>query len=290
MAANQDKPSAVFAARPDWDTIEQLVVLDSLPIPRWLGYLGTLPPVNGTPDNGWIYDLLRNSPLVFATQGEAVFIHKRLYHQILPPQMRSAFGICSACSMLNDNNRSMFFRAVDAEVSILLAPTSKSTLLEDLARLQAAVLYQIMRIFYGNLEQRIKAERQEYLIRAFALMVLRRVDPQTEDTEMEWNKWILAESIRRTAVIAFKLYTMYSIFRHGVCREAVAIGMLPVSPNSGSWSSQSVYAQHSNRDLTLTHHDYARQLAETGRHDLEPFEKLLLVAAKDCPLTGISNG
>jgi hypothetical protein len=288
MPAVAEEASAVVAPQSTLDPIVSFVDLDRLPIPRWLGHLGVLPPVTGTPDNGWVYDLLRESPLVFATQGEAVFIHKSLYHQTLPPQIRSAFGICSACSMLNDNNRSYFFRAVDAEVSGLPVSNSKSTLRDDLATLQAAVLYQIIRIFYGSLEQRIKAERQEYLIRAFALSVLQRADAEIEDTEIKWTRWILAESIRRTAVIAFKLFTMYSIFKQGVCSEGVAIGMLPVSPKSGSWSSQSVYAQHSNRGLTLTHHEYARQLAKAGRYDLEPFEQLLLVAAKDCPLTVVS--
>jgi hypothetical protein len=75
----------MFTAQLDLDPTVPFIDLDCLVIPRWLGYLGTLPPVTGTPDNGWIYDLLRDAPLVFAAQGESVFIHKSLYHQILPP-------------------------------------------------------------------------------------------------------------------------------------------------------------------------------------------------------------
>jgi hypothetical protein len=54
----------------------------------------------------------------------------------------------------------VLFHSLDAEIAELLSPAPMSTILEDLVRLQAAVLYQIIRIFFGGLEQRIVAERQ----------------------------------------------------------------------------------------------------------------------------------
>ena len=178
---------------------------------------------------------------------------------------------------MNQRNRPFLFDVLTAEITDLLSPLPTSTLFENLARLQAAVLYQVIRFFYGSLEQRIIAERQELLIRSFGLKLIQQADIELRQMQPDWEAWILAESIRRTVVVAFKLYTLYWTFKYGVCIETRAMNMLPVSVNPCAWVSREVYLRNADRDETTTYAEFATIWGTSPREEPDNFEKLLLV-------------
>ncbi|KAE9367706.1 hypothetical protein N431DRAFT_429024 [Stipitochalara longipes BDJ] len=251
-------------------------------IPNMTGNLGDLPPIKGcTPTWTWVFEQIRNFPLAFARQAETVFIHKALYGDSFPKPLRMAFGICAACASINDRNRSVLFQSLDAEIRELLSSAPRSTLLEDVARLQAAVLYQIIRLFYGGLEQRIVAERQEFLIRSYGLTLLLRADAELQTAQQTWETWLLAESIRRTVLISFKLYTIYSNYTYGICAEAAAIGILPVSTQPGLWHSRGAYLRCLAQEKTTTYGDFTSGWLAAPRKKVELYEKFLLVGCKE---------
>jgi len=251
-------------------------------IPRVLGDLGDLSPIKGcTPSWAWVFEQIKDFPIAFARQAETVFIHGALYGDSFPKPLRAAFGICAACVSINDRNRSVLFQALDAEIKELLSSSPTSTLLEDLSRLQAAVLYQIIRIFYGVIEERIVAERQEFLIRSYGLTLLLRAESELQTGERTWETWLLAESIRRTVLISFKLYTVYSNYTYGTCAEAAAIRMLPVSTQPGLWNSRGAYLGCTIQEETTTYHEFSSIWLAAPRKEVELFEKFLLVGCKE---------
>lgn len=251
-------------------------------IPRIPGHMGELPPVSAyVAGMAWVFDQIRDYPLAFAEQAETTFIHKTMYQNSFPRPLRAAFGICAGCLSLNERNQSLLFQALDAEISELLIPGSTCSLLENLARLQAIVLYQIIRLFYGQLEQRVVAERQEFLVRSYALTLLQRVDTELQNAPRIWESWIFAESIRRTVFMSFKVYTIYAAFKYKSCAEITAMNMLPVSTIQGSWNSRDTYLQYLDRDETTTHRDFASVWAKAGWKEVEPFERFLLMDCKE---------
>lgn len=275
----------------------------TLSIPRPLGSLGRVQPVSHLPGYAhltWIFDLLRNSPLTFAAQGETVYIHKALFQGgRVPGPLLTAFGISAGCASLNDRNRDILFQALDAQMNDLLlatptASTASMWLLDDLARFQAIVLYQIIRLFYGDVGQRVVSERQAYAVRAQGLRLLRSIDAtgaadqemQAVVTKQAWEQWILAESIRRTVFVAFKLYTVHTAFRYGHCVETAALDMLPVSTRPArAWYSREFYdgweasSGTAERDDTTTVGAFISGLGMIERADLEAFEQIILSAA-----------
>ena len=261
----------------DRSLTRQLNKLQCPSIPKLLGHLGELEPVVGKENWAWVFGQIQNCPLAFATQAETVFIHKSLYPDSFPRPLRAAFGICAGSLSLNERNQSVLFQTLDAEITELLTPALTSTLLDDLVRLQAAVLYQIIRLFYGGIEQRIVAERQEFLLRSYGLTVLQRADAELRNAQRTWENWLLAESIRRTVLIAFKLYTLYSNFRYRICSEMNALVILPVSTKPDSWTSREAYLQYPEQDDTIAYADFSSYRATVQRREVEPFEKLLLV-------------
>ncbi|KAF1809823.1 hypothetical protein P152DRAFT_367210, partial [Eremomyces bilateralis CBS 781.70] len=250
-------------------------------IPNFLGNLGEIQPVSGnTKSWQWVIDQLKSYPQTFAQNAETPFIHKELYLNQSPAPIRAAFGICAAHIFVNDGNKSMLNRTLNAEVTELLRPALDETILQALARMQALVLYQIIRMLYGDLEQRISAEQQENSIAASGLQLLRRADWELQGEQPTWKNWILAESIRRTVMVAFMSYAVYSLFKHGICPEFPTLSMLPVSTKANLWGSPGVGVQHHILDKTMKYHEYTDNWCAFPQLDPAPFEKMLLVACK----------
>lgn len=249
--------------------------------PRWIGPLGNLAPITASKTWNWVFDQIRRCPQVFAERAETIFIHKSLFSEKqLPQPLRTAIGICTG-TLSNKVNHKLLFQVLDSETVALLTSSLTLSLQEELYKLQALTLYQIIRLFYGQMTQRIVAERQEYLVRSYALKLLQLSDTQLRNAPRTWETWILAESIRRTVYIAFKLYTSYAMSRYGMCSEIQAMNMLPISTNSGFWHSSDGYGlQHPVQDGVMTYADFAEFYGKTPRSVVEPFEKLIIVGCK----------
>ncbi|KAH7014806.1 hypothetical protein EDB80DRAFT_747987 [Ilyonectria destructans] len=244
------------------------------------GNLGDLPPVGGLQFWDSILDHMRNYALEFGQGAENTFIHKGLFAASFPRPLRAAWTICAGCLSINDRNRKMLFQALDAELSELIAPSTPvvtSTLLEDLVWLQAVLLYQMIRFFFGGIEQRSTAERQEYIVRSYGLRLLQRANVELANAERTWENWILAESIRRTVFIAFKLYTMYSYLRYRICDQYEALKALPVSTKLGSWESRDVFNQYSDMDETISYGESKLFWLTPQKSKIGHFEELLFL-------------
>jgi hypothetical protein len=272
-----------------WDSAfsfdsQQSSLIDELLYPRvpnFLGDLGEIQPVSGNTQSWeWVIEQLKSYPRTFAQGVETTFIHKELYSDKLPSSIRAAYGVCAASICMNDRNESMLFRALDAEALELLNPALDETLLEALSRMQAIVLYQIIRIYRGNLKQRTAAEQQEGLIGARGLQLLHRADVELRGKELTPENWILAESIRRTVMVAFMLSAVYSIFKHGVCSALPTLSVLPVSTRAILWSSPDTILQDGDLDETIKYRDFTELWLASPQRKLESFEKMILVACK----------
>ncbi|KAH7029912.1 uncharacterized protein B0I36DRAFT_326500 [Microdochium trichocladiopsis] len=223
-------------------------------IPKTLGILGEMQPlVYDTIDSPWVLSQYREYPRMLAEEAATPFIHQDLYNQYLPQAMQAAFGVCAGSTRMNERSRSMLFRTLDAEFAKLqnIAPT-ETTLLDDLASLQAVLLYQSIRIFKGDLQQRIAAEQQAHLVEALALRLLRRADIELSrknrtitdndsdnSSDKTWESWIVAESVRRTVFIVLKLYVIFFQFRTGgLCYQSKSsMWLVPLSARPGIWNA-----------------------------------------------------
>lgn len=286
-----------------------------LNIPNFLGGLGEVQRVDGSTDSWrWVIGELKRCPRDLATRGETLFLHKNLYRDAMPRAIRAALGTSAAFCMLEEDRRQLLFRALDAEVMELTRPpppmdadeglghgcssvisTSSSglTLIEELARLQAFTLYQMMRMYGGGLEQRIVVEQQRGLLMTWALQLLRRSRAELGGDENRasdagghmdcWHTWILAESIRRTVMVVYMFYGMYSLATEGFCSELPTLAKLPVSAAPALWHSEAAYLAHSRSGeapKTLTYEEFTYYWMVSRPTRLDPFDKFLVVPCK----------
>ncbi|KAK8087775.1 hypothetical protein PG997_002736 [Apiospora hydei] len=299
------------------------VTIPPLSIPNYLGSLGQLQRVEGSSESWqWVINELKRCPRDLATRGESLFMHGELYRDAMPRPIRAVLGVSAIFALLNDDNRQVLFRVVDAEVSELLmtAPTTldtsadadgrngsqnryisnELTLTEELARLQALTLYQMMRMFGGGLEQRIIVEQQHDLLTTWAQHLLKRsqndlVANKANDaggrhhhrmaSDSDWHDWLVAESIRRTVLAVYMFYSMYSLAVHGFCADFPTLAKLPVSASPESWQSKTTHLTRrpsigGQPDQTLAYDAYTQRWAASTPRRMDPFEKFLIVPCK----------
>ncbi|KAL4966424.1 Zn(II)2Cys6 transcription factor domain-containing protein [Aspergillus stella-maris] len=252
---------------------------DYVGISRFCGSLGDVQPIEGsTASWQWVIDKFKSYPDAFARQASTIFIHEDLYSDTMPRSMRTAYGISASSCLLTDRSRGRMFKTIDDEVSDLLNSTERTSIIEDLASLQALTLYQTIRFFNGDLKQRATAEQQQSILFSWALKLVTRSQTELRDVSTR-EGWLLAECIRRTAIIVYFLYGVNSIFREGICIGLPTLAKLPLSTELGYWDREQVDGDCRELALseTMSYETFmALWLVSTPRK-LDPFEKLLLV-------------
>jgi Fungal Zn(2)-Cys(6) binuclear cluster domain len=253
-------------------------------VPNMVGELGELKPVSdNTRSWEWVIEKLKDYPRDFVQRTETPFIHSKtcLLENPGAEAIRAAFGICAACVCMNATNRPMLFDALNAEMAKLLQPATSSSLREDLAKMQAIALYQIIRLFHGDVKQQAIAEQQKAHISASMLHLLRRANVELSVVaQPTWDTWILAESARRTVMVAFMIYAVNSIFKHGICPELPTLSILPVSTKQEFWASEITYLLHSSEEKTVKYPEFTSLWLRSRPSILHSFEKMILVACK----------
>ncbi|KAH8894329.1 hypothetical protein GQ53DRAFT_92838 [Thozetella sp. PMI_491] len=274
--------SADTSLRADSSDGKFMVDLLNLGIPNMIGLLGDMPPVTGNTQSWqWVIRQIKSYPKAFAQRAETEFIHKNsLVSGTLSRPMRAAFGICTAYSCMNADNRAVVFRSLDAEMAELWKPTENSTLLDDLAVMQAVALYQTIRLFDGDLQHRLIAEQQHFVLGVRALALLHRAEAELRNALPTWETWILAEAVRRTVMMSFMVYGVHAVFKQSVCPVMPTLAILPLSTQQGFWSSRAAYVQHAHEDVTLRYEEFTAHWLASPPRKLQPFEKVILVACK----------
>ncbi|KAH8762133.1 hypothetical protein F5883DRAFT_561848, partial [Diaporthe sp. PMI_573] len=257
-----------------------------LDIPNFLGGLGEVQRVEGSTDSWrWVIGELKRCPRDLATRGETMFLHRNLYPDAMPRAIRAA---------LDDADENQGYGCGGSNGAGGFSGSSNGlSVIDELARLQAFVLYQMMRMFGGGLEQRLVVEQQRDLLTTWALRLLRRSmaelgngghrAPNADGDMDSWHTWIVAESIRRTVMVAYMFYGVYSLATQGFCVELPTLAKLPVSKAPASWHSEAAYMARSptvEAPQTLTYEDYTDCWMKSPPERVDPFDKFLMVPCK----------
>lgn len=115
-------------------------------------------------------------PEIFYSRGQNPFIYKHLYTEHLPPVISDALSACALYSGKNSENDLFVFGDISQKAKDLaeMQPAFLSPV-DVLASTQALLLYQIMRLFDGDIRQRADAESHETIIISWTEQLLARV-------------------------------------------------------------------------------------------------------------------
>ncbi|RYP89614.1 hypothetical protein DL770_004261 [Monosporascus sp. CRB-9-2] len=191
---------------------------------------------------GYVLKVFKNLHVAFARDNCAPHIHRYLYKDHMPQFILQAFSVCMLYTNKTDANRGMILRVLHDNVTTLLTSSGATTLtpLEKLARVQVLIFYQTIRMFDGDITLAQQAGDdfkwlqswigdlcglRDNLVGSVYLddVALRNKPPQS------WERWIFAESLRRTVIMGYILKALWDLLKGG---------------GSGSGDDLDEFAQH----------------------------------------------
>ncbi|OBT78789.1 hypothetical protein VF21_02561 [Pseudogymnoascus sp. 05NY08] len=199
----------------------------------------------------------------WVAKGSNPFIHTRLYQTRFPQCIQDAHMIILCYFSKTELNELTVFRIIEDRARRLVEDGLTGSLLgtlldthEHLARVQALAMYQAICLYDGDIRLRHLAEGyipvlnswiREMVDHASQAPCLGRlvmtspyehtaIEPSSEN--LLWYSWILAESIRRTSMLAASIQSIYLIHRDGT---ASCYGSMTFTTKQGAWDVDSAY-------------------------------------------------
>ena len=227
---------------------------------------------------------LRTYPEMLVTKGRTPFIHHHLYHDNLPPVIQDIFGVCALyCSPKTANYQSTMWRIIDANVARLFQDPIPSSLPEHLARVQALILFQIIRLFDGDIRQRAQAEQCDSILATWT-QELRDRTVWEDSGSQTWEQWVFAESSRRTVITSLTMRGIYLVIKQGYCTLAPQVTELSFTGQLGLWNAPSAYywqkAYNQSDHLKVTAMNFDNLVYQAKGADLEDFGLMMMVTYK----------
>ncbi|KAL7944772.1 hypothetical protein V8C42DRAFT_80924 [Trichoderma barbatum] len=174
---------------------------------------------------GFIVQSVSDLYVGFTQRREAPFMHPRLWMSQLPKTIITTFAAASAYSTRTPHTKGWALKVLlDAVREVHRDGERATTHADRLARVQALLLLNSMRIFDGDVSMRAAAEREMSVMLAWVkdLVVVKNELEEglpasalmTRDKPPKsWESWILLESTRRTIMIAFAVMCLVFVLK-----------------------------------------------------------------------------
>ncbi|KAJ9656720.1 hypothetical protein H2201_008452 [Coniosporium apollinis] len=169
-----------------------------------------------------------------ATRNATPFLHRYLYRDHAPQCILSCFTANVLYANRTEANTAMVMRVLHSSVRELVdteAGRVVATPAEKLARAQTLFLYQIIRLFDGDVILRAQGEKDMPLLQTWLgdlcrmrghlgeLAEFENGVVRKQPLKIEWERWIFAESMRRTIVMAYSVITLYETMKDSGCTD-----------------------------------------------------------------------
>jgi hypothetical protein len=191
-------------------------------------------------------------PRLFYEKGQTPFIHRHLYASCLPDIILDALSACALYCGKNKENESLVLADISKKaLELAVADKVFTCPVQQLASTQALLLYQIIRLFDGDIRLRADAEACETALAAWTDQICKRMKalPRSFSPENHsipvgntaWNDWIFEESCRRTVLVSYMLRCSYSFLKFGFDTLSHKIRELSFTAQAALWEAPSEF-------------------------------------------------
>ncbi|KAJ5710423.1 hypothetical protein N7488_004579 [Penicillium malachiteum] len=240
-------------------------------------------------------DILKNTPKTMVLENQTPWCHSKLYRNGMPKAMQDAFACCSLYLSKNEVNAPVIMSLFDERIREIIATPEPDAILDKLARVHALILYQIMRLFDGDIRSHATADALFASLNSSVLSLLQHLHlPLPSDTLESmpisidsvgtfWESWVIQESARRTVLLAFYFMQIYKILQGNV--PTYCDGKLGLQHSwylsAHLWNAQSAFdfavAWAEKPHFVVDNLDFSWALTTAQPEDLDSFGKMLLV-------------
>lgn len=174
---------------------------------------------------GFVLDYIATMHQEFARTRALPFIHHRLYGSNLPRTILNAFTASAAYTNRTPQTKSWVIKLVsDMAREIHRDGERAVTPLEKIARVQALVILDTIRLFDGDVGLRAAAEREIGQMVVWGESLNEVLEKLKEDVgepgpvprekpPKSWDGWVMLESVRRTSLMAFSFICISTILK-----------------------------------------------------------------------------
>lgn len=183
----------------------------------------------------------------------------------------------------------------DARIKDIISTPEPDEVLDKLARVHALILYQIMRLFDGDIRSHATADALFAALNSSVLSLLSHLHLPLPSDSLEplpvsidsvisfWNSWVVQESARRTVLLAFYFMQIYKVLQGNVSLQCD--GKLGLEHSwylsAHLWNAQSAFdfavSWAEKPHFVVQNLDFSWALTNAQPVDLDPFGKMLLV-------------
>lgn len=223
-----------------------------------------------------------------AFSGSTTFIHQNLYSREQPQAYQDAVALSALYLTCNPRNQTILANSIGSKISNLTATSSRWTLSEHLAAVQALIIYQIIRLFDPSLNLQAQAEKHNTLLELWSAHLWKRFFNERQNFKDSYECWVFAESLRRTVLISVFTRCGWSIHtRGGLADQVPVLARLPFTRDMEAWtcepddwnvrtlsfiSQEEMLVAYGDLTMTWSHAEPVERL--------DPFGKLLLAACR----------
>ncbi|KIV79539.1 hypothetical protein PV11_07092 [Exophiala sideris] len=214
------------------------------------------------------------------------FIHHSSYRHTVPRVYQDLLGVSAMYCQKTHTNLPVVFAMLDDNISRLVAKSSSWEPEGLLLGTQALIVYQIIRLFDGDIRQRANAERQIVLLETWTSQLQAALNTFQNTFLLEsptHQCWVLLESARRTLLVSVMLQALYSLLKDGICSSVPYMATLPVSLDGALWSKSAEdwgKATPGIEGNPVTYHEFVTKWVDGTPLQIEAYETILLVACK----------
>jgi hypothetical protein len=218
---------------------------------------------------------IKTWPRSFCTRCYTGFINPNLWsNKKVPMHLLDAMSACNLYCNKTDDNETWIFQFIGSKAQTLVAnvPTGDgwTSPIEHLAAVQALLLYQIIRLFDGDIRQRAEAEAHDgaldlwteqlkYYSKSFPPRVLGASHMKTAismgsddiSSGSEWHDWVFNESVRRTLLVSYLLRGTYTFVKMGWDKMSRPVRSCSFTAQAGLWRAQNEQQWQSSREDLL---------------------------------------
>ena len=235
----------------------------------------------------YIVRQLRTYPEKLFRNGRTAFVHPQSYSPAMSSTLQEACCAAALYSGKNEENEALVWEIITSKVNQLMEPRASWSVSEHMSCLQALIIFQIIRLFDGDIKQRSEAEQHEETLAQWTDRLSQRTGVTVSSGNIvpsTWESWVFEETVCRTIVISRMVQAMFSIQKQGFCTLVGAVTEMSFTGQKALWEAPT--AQHWQKACTEKNRLYSRQmcleeiLSNATLEDLDDMGMLMMVTYK----------
>ncbi|PMD44827.1 hypothetical protein L207DRAFT_551804 [Hyaloscypha variabilis F] len=232
---------------------------------------------------------MKTYPTLLVQNCKAPFIHPQASHSrpLVPPPLQDAISMAALYMSKNEKNEVMVWDIISTKAATLLEPRVSWSVAEHLACLQALVIYQIIRLFDGDIRARADAEKSEEILTDWTDRLVGRTGANTSTGTVlssSWESWVFEESVSRTVVVSRMVQAMFMIVKQGFCTLVEAVTEMSFTSQKALWyAPTAVHWQQAckqNKTFYLHQMDFTELMEKGDLSEVDELGLLMLVCYK----------